>query len=62
YVGRIPRELLGGVVFPQVRNEPYPLTIAPYGTFWFDISSSGRGTTSTVQPTDGVENFAYGGA
>ena len=62
YVGRIPRELLGGVVFPQVRNEPYPLTIAPYGTFWFDISSSGRGTTSTVQSTDGVENFAYGGA
>ncbi|MDA8101721.1 MAG: maltose alpha-D-glucosyltransferase [Nitrospiraceae bacterium] len=62
YVGRIPRELLGGVVFPQVRNEPYPLTIAPYGTFWFDISASGRGTTSTVQQADGVENFAYGGA
>ncbi|MDA8118442.1 MAG: maltose alpha-D-glucosyltransferase [Actinomycetota bacterium] len=62
YVGRIPRELLGGVVFPQVRNEPYPLTIAPYGTFWFDISASGRGTTATVQSADGVENFAYGGA
>ena len=64
FVGHIPRELLGGVVFPQVRTDPYPLSLAPYGTFWFDISATGtlvhQSTPSQDEPDR--DYSAYGGA
>jgi maltose alpha-D-glucosyltransferase/alpha-amylase len=37
YVGTTPIELLGGVPFPQVRQEPYFFSIGPHGFFWFRL-------------------------
>ncbi len=62
YLGRIPRELLGGVVFPRVKKDGYPLSLAPFGTFWFDISASGTVGSSVTEPSDEPDFAAYGGA
>lgn len=64
YSNNLPRELLGGVVFPQIHRDPYSLTLAPYGTFWFDISANG--TSLKARPREklnlSTEYDAYGGA
>jgi maltose alpha-D-glucosyltransferase / alpha-amylase len=33
----VPVELLGGVHFPRIGELPYLLTIAPHGSFWFQV-------------------------
>ena len=38
FEGRRPIELLGRVPFAPVGPKPYPLTLAPYGFLWFDLS------------------------
>jgi maltose alpha-D-glucosyltransferase/alpha-amylase len=35
--GRVPRELLGRTDFPAIGDEPYLVTLAPYGFFWFQL-------------------------
>jgi len=40
FAGRIPIEMLGYVEFPRIRSEPYLLTLAPYGYFWFELRPS----------------------
>jgi maltose alpha-D-glucosyltransferase/alpha-amylase len=35
--GRTPMEMLGRSEFPPIRNEPYLLTLAPYGFLWFRL-------------------------
>ena len=37
FEGMTPRELLGGVPFPRVGQLPYLLTIAPHGSYWFQL-------------------------
>jgi maltose alpha-D-glucosyltransferase/alpha-amylase len=33
--GRVPLEMLGRRNFPQIGDQPYVVTLAPYGFFWF---------------------------
>jgi maltose alpha-D-glucosyltransferase/alpha-amylase len=35
YEGTIPVEMFGGSVFPRVSQQPYVLTMGPYGYYWF---------------------------
>jgi maltose alpha-D-glucosyltransferase/alpha-amylase len=35
--GRVPLELLGRTQFPPIGDEPYVVTLAPYGFFWFNL-------------------------
>ncbi|MFJ8312068.1 MULTISPECIES: maltose alpha-D-glucosyltransferase [unclassified Streptomyces] len=37
-VGRQPVELTGQVAFPSVTKQPYGLTLAGYGTYWFSLA------------------------
>ena len=38
FEGRHPVELIGNTELPQVTTEPYFLTLAPHGFFWFQLS------------------------
>jgi maltose alpha-D-glucosyltransferase/alpha-amylase len=38
--GRVPMELLGRSTFPQIGDEPYAITLAPYGFFWFLLTDA----------------------
>jgi maltose alpha-D-glucosyltransferase/alpha-amylase len=35
--GATPVELLGRVPFPPITQAPYPLTLPPYGSYWFEL-------------------------
>jgi maltose alpha-D-glucosyltransferase/alpha-amylase len=37
WAGRQPVEVLGRVPFPLVGTDPYPVTMAPHGTEWFEL-------------------------
>jgi len=37
HAGRIPVELLGGQLFPEIGPEPYTITLAPLGFFWLAL-------------------------
>jgi maltose alpha-D-glucosyltransferase/alpha-amylase len=37
FAGVVPVEMLGYVEFPPIRNEPYRLTLGPYGYLWFEL-------------------------
>ena len=36
--GRVPLELLGRTKFPPIGDQPYLITLAPYGFFWFQLT------------------------
>jgi len=46
YAGAMPVEMLGYVPFPQIKTEPYPLTVAPYSFLWFELQPG------TLPPTE----------
>jgi len=35
--GAIPVEMFGGSIFPRLGREPYPITLGPYGYYWFKL-------------------------
>jgi hypothetical protein len=37
WAGSTPHEVLGRVPFPIVTEEPYAITLPPYGFLWFDL-------------------------
>jgi len=37
FAGLTPIEMLGYVEFPRISNEPYRLTLGPYGFFWLEM-------------------------
>ena len=37
FAGVVPVEMLGYVEFPTIGNEPYRLTLGPYGYLWFEL-------------------------
>ena len=41
YAGAMPVEMLGYVPFPQIAEQAYPLTVAPYSFLWFELQPSG---------------------
>jgi hypothetical protein len=38
WAGSTPFEVLGRVPFPVISEEPYTITLPPYGFLWFDLS------------------------
>jgi maltose alpha-D-glucosyltransferase/alpha-amylase len=51
--GRVPFELLGRTNFPPIREQPYLVTLAPYGFFWFQLrESDGSAIEPTVTPAE----------
>ncbi|HEX3946220.1 MAG TPA: alpha-glucosidase C-terminal domain-containing protein, partial [Acidimicrobiales bacterium] len=47
WAGCIPLEVLGRVPFPAIGEEPYTITLAPYGYLWFDLFEQGPEGPST---------------
>jgi maltose alpha-D-glucosyltransferase / alpha-amylase len=39
--GRVPFELLGRTSFPPIGDNPYLITLAPYGFFWLQLDEAG---------------------
>ncbi|AEU35513.1 maltose alpha-D-glucosyltransferase [Granulicella mallensis] len=37
FAGRQPMEMLGYVAFPEITDQPYTLTLAPYSFFWLEL-------------------------
>ena len=35
YTTRVPVEMVGGTEFPRIGESPYPVTLGPYGSYWF---------------------------
>jgi maltose alpha-D-glucosyltransferase/alpha-amylase len=38
--GRVPMEMLGRSTFPRIGDEPYAITLAPFGFFWFLLTDA----------------------
>ena len=49
FEGVVPVEMLGYVEFPPIRNEPYRLTLGPYGYLWFELQAP----TAPLRDLDG---------
>ena len=41
WAGATPVEVLGRVPFPPIADEPYTITLAPYGYVWFELTFEG---------------------
>jgi maltose alpha-D-glucosyltransferase/alpha-amylase len=48
--GHVPREMLGQTNFPPIGEQPYVITLAPYGFFWFQLAEP-RGQPADVSST-----------
>ena len=42
WAGSTPYEVLGRVPFPAISEEPYTITLPPYGFLWFDLAPDER--------------------
>ena len=40
FAGLVPVEILGYTPFPRIGEVPYLLTLAPYGSYWFDLQTT----------------------
>ena len=47
---RIPMEMLGRSRFPAIGEQPYMITLAPYGFYWFQLQE--RGKSEPVSPRE----------
>jgi maltose alpha-D-glucosyltransferase/alpha-amylase len=56
FAGLTPVELLGQTEFPRITDQPYFLTLAPYGFYWFDLREVVVPVTARVAPA--VEEHA----
>jgi maltose alpha-D-glucosyltransferase/alpha-amylase len=52
YAGLTPVELLGQTQFPRITDQPYFLTLAPYGFYWFDLQETVVPATARVAPLE----------
>lgn len=61
-----PRELSGHTKFPTIDNEPYFLTLAPHGFYWFSIESDVRteiaddGQVQQIEISENAEDWFAG--
>src|ERR1700730_7692738 len=68
--GRVPLEMLGRRNFPQIGDQPYVVTLAPYGFFWFYlVEQTGEIESPSIAPefetlvvTEGWRSLAHGRA
>ncbi|HEY1742061.1 MAG TPA: maltose alpha-D-glucosyltransferase [Granulicella sp.] len=60
FAGRLPVEMLGYVAFPEITDQPYPLTLAPYSFFWLELQPAApKPEAPTIEPP--TENEALAG-
>jgi maltose alpha-D-glucosyltransferase/alpha-amylase len=50
FEGMVPVEMMGYGEFPTIRSAPYPLTLGPYGSLWFELQAR---TTPVLRDVDG---------
>ena len=50
FAGLTPLEISGSTEFPRISDQPYFLTLAPYGFYWFRLQESVVPVTSRVAP------------
>jgi len=50
FAGRVPVELGGGSVFPPIGQSGYPLTLPPFGFYWFSLPEAAAGRTEGPAP------------
>ena len=50
FAGLTPVELLGQTEFPRISDQPYFLTLAPYGFYWFALQEAVVPVTARVAP------------
>ena len=68
--GRVPLEMLGRRNFPPIGDQPYVVTLAPYGFFWFYLCEpSGEIESPSIAPefetlvvTEGWRSLSHGRA
>jgi maltose alpha-D-glucosyltransferase/alpha-amylase len=68
--GRVPLEMLGRRNFPPIGDQPYVVTLAPYGFFWFYLcEQTGEIETPSIAPefetlvvTEGWRSLSHGRA
>jgi maltose alpha-D-glucosyltransferase/alpha-amylase len=59
--GRVPLELLGRTNFPAIGDDPYLITLAPYGFYWFQLfETDGNAATAAIRPPE-FETLVLGG-
>ena len=58
YAGRVPVDLVGGAMFPPVGQLDYLFTLAPYGFFWFLLSSTAELPSWRVAAPEPLPDFA----
>jgi maltose alpha-D-glucosyltransferase/alpha-amylase len=54
YRDAVPSEMFGGALFPAIGEQPYFLSLAPHGFYWFRLIRAG----SPAQTPYGIENRA----
>jgi maltose alpha-D-glucosyltransferase/alpha-amylase len=68
--GRVPLEMLGRRSFPSIGDQPYVVTLAPYGFFWFYLcEQTGEIESPSIAPefetlvvTEGWRSLSHGRA
>ena len=50
FAGLVPIEMLGQTEFPRITEQPYFLTLAPYGFYWFQLQESPVSLTARTAP------------
>jgi maltose alpha-D-glucosyltransferase/alpha-amylase len=50
FAGLTPIEMLGQTEFPKIGDEPYFLTLAPYGFYWFQLQEVVTSVTARTAP------------
>ena len=50
WCGRTPMEMIGRSEFPPIRDQPYLITLAPYGFLWFRLCDNVERPEATVAP------------
>jgi maltose alpha-D-glucosyltransferase/alpha-amylase len=68
--GRVPLEMLGRRNFPRIGDQPYVVTLAPYGFFWFYLcEQTGEIESPSIAPefetlvvTEGWRSLSHGRA
>ncbi|HXX26516.1 MAG TPA: maltose alpha-D-glucosyltransferase, partial [Pseudolabrys sp.] len=50
--GRMPREMLGRTRFPSIGDQPYLITLPPYGFFWFALEQRADSEPERILPRE----------
>jgi maltose alpha-D-glucosyltransferase/alpha-amylase len=59
--GRVPLEMLGQKSFPRIGDQPYVVTLAPYGFFWFRLCETEGATIEAPSIAPEIETLVFAG-